>query len=152
MAADRKSLVKNFITDLPFCAALRLRLVEVGDGLAVLELPYSKALVGDPFTGVIHGGAVSALMDTAGGAAVICHPDAGVTTATLDLRIDYLRSAKPGKMVTARAECFHVTRSVAFMRATAWDVEPSDPLATAAGTFTVDQVETPEGAVTRSSA
>jgi uncharacterized protein (TIGR00369 family) len=73
-----------------------MRLDEIGDGVAVISMPYDPALVGDPQTGVIHGGAVSALMDTCGGAAVMCHPEALAATATIDLRIDYMRPAKPG--------------------------------------------------------
>jgi uncharacterized protein (TIGR00369 family) len=108
------------------------------DGVAVIELPYDERLVGDPETGVIHGGAVSALMDTCCGAAVMSHPQNLGGTATIDLRIEYMRGAKPGDRITARAECFHVTRSVAFVRATATDSDADNPVAACTGAFTVE--------------
>lgn len=132
-------LARAFIEALPHASALNLRLVEIKDGRAVIEMPYDAALVGDPATGVLHGGAVSALMDTAGGAAVMCHPNAGISTATLDLRIDYFRPATPGQKVTAVAECHHVTRSVAFVRVTACDDDASRPVAMGTGAFTLDR-------------
>ena len=133
---DRVRIARQFIEAIPFSAALGMRLERLEAGLAEISMPYSEALIGDPETGVIHGGMVSALMDTCGGAAVISALPAGGATATIDLRIEYMRAAKPGERITARAECHHLTRSVAFVRARAWDDDAETPVATASGAFT----------------
>lgn len=130
---------RKFIEMIPHSAALGMRVDEMGDGIAVLSMPYRESLIGDPQTGVIHGGAVSALMDTCCGAAVLAHPQVVGATATIDLRIDYMRPATPGQRITARAECYHVTRSVAFVRAVTLDEDESRPVATATGAFTVER-------------
>ena len=136
--ADKTSVARQFIEAIPHSKALGMRLTEMGDGVAVIDMPYDAKLVGDPESGVIHGGAVSALMDTCCGAAVMSHPDSRAGTATIDLRIDYMRAAKPGDRITARAECYHVTRTVAFVRATATDSDADNPVAAATGAFTVE--------------
>jgi uncharacterized protein (TIGR00369 family) len=137
--ADKARIARQFIEAIPFSRALRMRLEEIGDGVAVISMPWDARLVGEPRTGVIHGGAVSALMDTCGGAAVMSHPEALAATATIDLRIDYMRPAQAGQRITARATCYHVTRSVAFVRAEAWDADESRPVAAATGAFTVER-------------
>jgi len=136
---DRAKMARLFIEAIPHANALGLKLAEIGDGVAEILLPYSEQIVGDPKTGVIHGGAVSAAMDTCCGAAVMSHPSAPGGTATIDLRIDYMRAATPGQTITTRATCYHVTRSVAFVRAVASDEDTDRPVATAAGSFTVEQ-------------
>lgn len=136
--ATKTDIARQFITAIPHSKALGMRLTEMGDGVATIEMPYDEKLVGDPKTGVIHGGAVSALMDTCCGAAVMCHPDNAGGTATIDLRIDYMRTATPGQTITAHAICYHVTRTVAFVRATATDADADNPVAAATGAFTVE--------------
>lgn len=136
--ADKTKFARQFIEALPHSVMLGMVMQDIGEGVATIAMPYKDELIGDPVTGVIHGGAVSALMDTCCGAAVMCHPENGGGTATIDLRIDYMRAATPGQTITAIATCYHVTRSVAFVRAVALDEDTEHPVATATGAFTVE--------------
>lgn len=138
------SPAQRFIEAIPHSRALGMQLGAIGEGRAELTMDWDERFVGDPATGVISGGAVSALLDTCCGAAVMSHP-AARGTATLDLRIDYLRAAKPGQRIIARAECYHATRTVAFVRATAHDEDETLPVATASGAFTMDGSVTAKG-------
>ena len=93
MSEDPIDIARRFIEALPHSRALGMQLVSFGNGRVEMTMPYDARFVGDPATGVMHGGAVSALMDTASGAAVMSHPVGPVSTATLDLRVDYFRPA-----------------------------------------------------------
>ena len=129
---------RQFMEALPHCKAINMVLEALGNGVAEVSLPYDARFVGDPDTGVLHGGAVSAVLDTCCGAAVMSHPASNGVTATIDLRIEYLRAAPPGDRLVTRAECYHVTRNVAFVRAEARDAQDDlPPVATATGTFVV---------------
>ncbi|MCB5198638.1 PaaI family thioesterase [Loktanella sp. TSTF-M6] len=142
-AERRTKIARQFIGMIPHARELAMQVTDVGPGMAEITMPFDPRLVGDPDTGVIHGGAVSALMDTCCGAAVIAHPDSALGTATIDLRIDYMRAATPGQAIRAVATCYHMTRSVAFVRATAYDADPDRPVACATGAFTVERPKDP---------
>lgn len=100
-----------------------------------LVLPYHPDLIGVVETGVFASGPILTLMDMATSVAVWSARDAFLPHATLDLRIDYLRPAVPGRTVVGRGECYRVARQVAFVRGQAHDGDSADPVAHVAGTF-----------------
>ena len=112
-----------------------LRLDRVARGEAWSSLPYRPIFIGDITTGVLHGGVVTAMLDESCGMAVQLALDGTQAIATLDLRIDYQRPATPGLDIKAHALCYRVTRSIAFVRATAYDRDVGDPVATAQAAF-----------------
>lgn len=139
LSEQRRRIARQFIEVIPHARALGMRFDMLSDEGAEISLPWREDLVGDPRSGVIHGGVISALMDTCCGAAVMAHPTGARSTATIDLRIDYMRPAVPGQAIRAKASCYHVTRSVAFVRAVAMDDDDSRPVASATGAFTVER-------------
>jgi uncharacterized protein (TIGR00369 family) len=142
MATDQITLAalgERMAMATPQAAALGLRVVSVQPGDAAMALPSNPALVGDPESGVLAGGVVTTLLDHVCGLAVSSKVMGGGnigSIATLDLRIDYMRGAIPGREIIARARCYHVTRSIAFVRAAAFDDgDETDPVATAQAAF-----------------
>lgn len=100
-----------------------------------LLLPFRADLIGDPARGVLASGPIVTLMDMATSVGVWLKRGAFLPHATLDLRLDYLRPATPGRTVVGRGECYRVARQVAFVRGIAHDGDPDDPVAHVAGTF-----------------
>lgn len=127
----------RIFTGFPHTEALDIRGHDSEAGVALLSVPYREELIGDPETGVLHGGVISTLLDTGCGLAAITSTGMAGGIATLDLRIDYMRPAKPGKPVFTRCECYRVTNSVAFTRGVAYEDDPENPVATAAGAFMI---------------
>lgn len=134
---DPKSLrfVQRFMEEVPHLKALGVRFRDAGPDWAELALPYGPHLVAYPETGVIASGAIVSLMDSAAGMSVFMRMGKWEPHATLDLRCDYLRPARPGAEVIGRATCHAMTRTVAFVRGTAHDGDPARPVAHVAGTF-----------------
>src|SRR6187551_3723904 len=114
-----------------------LRLDRAAPGEAWSSLPYRPVFVGDTATGVLHGGVVTAMLDESCGMAVQLALDGTSAIATLDLRIDYQKPATPGLDIKAHSVCYRTTRSIAFVRSTAYQESEDEPVATATACFMI---------------
>jgi uncharacterized protein (TIGR00369 family) len=129
--------LEDHLLNIPHARAIGMTLVRHDGSGCVVRVPYAEHLVGDPDTGVVHGGVLTALLDNACGMAVrpADAADEPVSMATLDLRIDYMGPAEPHLDIFAEAVCFKRTRHIAFVRATAYQRSPEEPVATCVASF-----------------
>lgn len=125
----------RMVTSLGHSAAIGARYVAHGADWVELALDYREELIGDTTTGVLASGPIVTLMDMATSIAIWTRRGSLAPQATLDLRVDYLRAAIPGRTVVGHGECYRLTRRVAFVRGMAHDGDPDDPIAHVAGTF-----------------
>lgn len=100
-------------------ANIGTRIVEVGYGKLILEGHMTGESHGFPTSHgtIIHGGAIATLADEALASVAFTVAEEGETTVTADLKVDYLRAARPGRLI-ARATVRHRTRRLAFCEAT----------------------------------
>ncbi|MEM7540455.1 MAG: PaaI family thioesterase [Pseudomonadota bacterium] len=84
----------------PFSKHLGFKLISAGDDRAIVELPY-RSFLGDDR---IHGGAISALVDTAATCAFWSDPNANAKSrgATVGFSISFLKMS-PGSTLRAHA-------------------------------------------------
>ena len=138
---DYVSFVTQMLQMSPHASALGMQVLRVEGGHAEARAPFRADLVGDPDTGVIAGGVVITLLDQISGIAVFSAAPHLTSLATVDLRIDYMRGAKPGADIMASAHCYKVGRNIGFVRAVAYDETPDEPVAHAVGTFMINSSE-----------
>ena len=145
-------LTTIFEEKIVFNQLLGLKATSIAPQQVVARIDMRPELVGHYAYNRIHGGVISAGLDAMGGLAVMAAIGAKhmseppeqrlhrfAKLGTIDLRIDYMRAATPRQAITARAECYHVTRSVAFVRAWAMDEDETRPVASASGAFTFER-------------
>ncbi len=118
--------------------ALGLELTKLEGQQVWGRAPYKPEFVGDPESGVIAGGVITTFLDQLSGMAAVLAMREPSTVATIDIRIDYMRPATPGRDVLAEAHCYKIGRSVAFVRAVAYEDSPDNPIAHATSTFMVN--------------
>ncbi|MEQ9435222.1 PaaI family thioesterase [Hyphomonas sp.] len=128
---------------IPWGRRLGFRMTKVEKGHVWGLQPWKDRLVGDPDTGVIHGGVLTAFLDNLCGTAASSTMERARFVATLDLRIDYMRPADPRRDILGEAECYHVTRSICFTRAWAYHETRDKVIATAAGAFAITKPRPP---------
>jgi uncharacterized protein (TIGR00369 family) len=136
-----EQMALGMIAFAPYSAALGLRYLSSSPGFGSIMLPWRADLVGLEGTDILAPGAVTALIDHTFGLAIMARFGRQAAPSTLDLRIDHLRPAAPRASVTASAHCYKATRTIAFVRAEAWDVSRDDPVAAAQAAFTLNRRE-----------
>jgi len=106
------------LSESPYQRFLGLEFTRYQEGLVEIGMPFREEFLRDDGSDWLHGGIISALIDIAGDYAV--YSKTGGDVPTLDLRIDYLRPAKRGRL-TAIARTIKVGRRVSIA-----DVEVTD--------------------------
>jgi uncharacterized protein (TIGR00369 family) len=123
---------------IPWGRRMSFRVTKLEKGRVWGLQPWKERLVGDPDTGVIHGGVLTAFLDNLSGMAASSSLNEARFVSTLDLRIDYMRPAEPKREIIGEAECYHITRNVCFTHAWAYHENRDKVIATAAGAFAIN--------------
>lgn len=100
----------------PFNRLLGIRGESVAPGRAVLVLPVRQDHLGDVRRPALHGGVLSALIDTAGGAAAWAALSSGESVSTVDLSVDFLEPARVAGPLRAEAELIRKGNRVCHVR------------------------------------
>ncbi len=100
-----------------------------------MTFPYIEAVIGNPVTGVVHGGVIVSLLDTCCGCAAITSLVRPAVTPTMDLRLDYMHPAEPNKPIYVSAKVYRDTSTVVFCRGRAWQDDVENPIAHCVATF-----------------
>ncbi len=129
------SLASRILTRHGHGGWLGIRYHDHGADWVELALPWRDELVGIDGQGVLASGPIISLMDNATSMSVWTLTKRFVPHATLDLRVDYMRAARPGQTVIGRGECYKLTRTISVIRGSAHDGDPADPVAHVTGTF-----------------
>lgn len=128
-------IVRRVHGHVPYAQELGLEVLEATREAVLVMMPANPALGGDTERSWLSTGAMTSLIDSACGVALHAHLGQYEPIATLDLRVDYLRPAHMELPLHCRAECYRLTRSVAFLRAVAYQDDEKSPVAAVAASF-----------------
>lgn len=101
-----------------------------------VRMPFNPDFCIDAEQTLLHGGILTALLDSVFGLANFVAIKGISTMATLDLRVDYLRPARSRADLMVRAHCFRQTRHIAFNAGHVWfDEEKKEEVARGTASF-----------------
>ena len=99
---------------------MALDIEEISSEGVRVRMPFNPDFCVDSDRTLLHGGILTALLDSVFGLANFVAIEGVSTMATLDLRVDYLRAARSRADVIVRAHCFRKTRHIAFNAGSIW--------------------------------
>jgi uncharacterized protein (TIGR00369 family) len=130
---------------IPFNRWLGLKCLEILPGRVRVELPFREELIGNPEIPALHGGAISATLDTTGGLAVWSQAHPRDRVSTIDLRIDYLRPGRSQALI-ATAEVVRLGNRVGVAQLRAFHDDSDGALVAAGmGVYSVRRIEGDDG-------
>lgn len=114
----------------PYADLLGLSIAELRDGMPLLQMPFGEAVLGRP--GFVHGGALAGLLEMAAFAAVraALADAADVEVKPVNVSVDYLRGGRE-KITYALGHVSRLGRRIANVDVSAWQDDPTAPIATA---------------------
>jgi uncharacterized protein (TIGR00369 family) len=112
----------------PFNRWLGVKIEMLAEGSARLAIPYRPELIGDSRRPALHGGVISMLVDTCGGAAIFTALPAGAKISTVDMRVDYLRPARPVTLI-AEARVVRIGNRVGVANVVVYQERVDEPVA-----------------------
>jgi uncharacterized protein (TIGR00369 family) len=95
LSASQLDRIRSILNTVPFAKLLGIELEELRPGSATLGLDIRTELKQN--NGVVHGGAIASLIDTATAFAIIALLPEGEQATTVDLTISYLRPLTAGR-------------------------------------------------------
>lgn len=113
---------------------LQLEYISIERATVAMKMPFQERLVGNPSNGVMHGGAITTLLDTCCGSAALSVLSELSFAPTLDLRVDYLSRGDNSSDIFAHAEVYKMTKNIIFTRGVAYQ-QQEKPVATVHANF-----------------
>jgi len=104
-----------------------LKIEKVAESKVELRMPFNPDFCVDDEGTLLHGGILTALLDSSFGLANFLATENVQSMSTIDLRVEYLRPAQSRADVIVSAECYHISRHVAFNSGRAWFDAPGKP-------------------------
>lgn len=132
---SRAQLLKAFMARMPYVGLLGMSCDVRGDEMTAI-MHYREDLIGNAGLMAMHGGAIGSFLEITAMAQVFLHIEGEAMPKTIDLTVDYLRTAGPQDLY-ARASVKKLGRRIANVQAEAWQGERAKPVAAFHGHFLV---------------
>ena len=114
-------LQKFMVSAIPYWQTLGLELMEVEPGHAVFEANVTHSLMQN---GVVHGGVLASIADSACAVASIAHVFPASYATTINLQVSYLKPLTQGRF-RAVGRCVKAGKKILFCEAQVFDEEKS---------------------------
>jgi uncharacterized protein (TIGR00369 family) len=103
----------------------------IEEGQLLYRLAFRERHIGNPIIRAIHGGVISAFLETAASLEIKSRTEDVLRLRTISVHTNYLRGAVDKDML-ARVKVARLGRRIAFLEATGWQTTEDEPVARAA--------------------